>query len=120
MRRRDFITLLGGTTAWPLTARAQQKTMPVVGILAAPAPEPLHDQIAAFRQGMNESGYIEGENVTVEYRWAEGQYDRLPAMANDLIARGAAVIVALAPAAAAAAKAATVTVPIVFVIGADP
>jgi putative tryptophan/tyrosine transport system substrate-binding protein len=119
MRRREFIKLLGGAAAWPLVARTQQPA-PVVGVLAAPAPQPLRDQITAFRQGMNQSGYIEGENVTVEYRWAEGHYDRLPAMANELIARGAAVIVALAPAAAAAAKAATETIPIVFVIGADP
>jgi putative tryptophan/tyrosine transport system substrate-binding protein len=119
IKRREFITLLGGAAAWPLAAGAQQPA-PVVGVLAAPAPEPLRDQITAFRQGMNQSGYIEGANVTVEYRWAEGHYDRLPAMANELIARGAAVIVALAPAAAAAAKTATATIPIVFVIGADP
>src|SRR5271165_4306292 len=118
MKRREFIMLVGGAAmAWPLVARAQQPA-PVVGVLAAPAPKPLRDQITAFRQGMNQSGYIEGENVTVEYRWAEGHYDRLPAMANELIAHGAAVIVALAPAAAVAAKAATATIPIVFVIGA--
>jgi len=120
MERREFITLLGGAAvAWPLAARAQQPT-PVVGVLAAPALQPLRDQITAFRRGMNQSGYIEGQNVTVEYRWAEGHYDRLPPMAHELIARGAVVIVALAPAAAAAAKAATGTIPIVFVIGADP
>jgi len=114
------MTLLGGTAAaWPLAARAQQPA-PLVGILAAPAPEPLRDQITAFRKGMNQSGYIAGQNVMVEYRWAEGHYDRLPTMANELIARRAAVIVALAPAAAAAARAATATIPIVFVIGADP
>jgi ABC-type uncharacterized transport system substrate-binding protein len=120
MRRREFITLLGGAAAmWPVAAWAQQPA-PVVGVLAAPASEPLRNQITAFRQGMSQSGYIEGENVTVEYRWAEGHYDRLPAMADELIASGAAVIVALAPAAAAAAKAGTATIPIVFVIGADP
>jgi hypothetical protein len=90
----------------------------LVGVL--PAPAQLRDQITAFRQGMNQFGYVEGENVMVEYRWADGQYDRLPAMADELIGRHVAVILALAPAAAAAAKAATATIPIVFVIGADP
>jgi putative ABC transport system substrate-binding protein len=120
MRRREFIALLGGAAAeWPGAARTQQQIQ-LVGVLAAPALEPLRDEITAFRQGLKEVGYVEGENVMVEYRWAEGQYDRLPAMANDLIARRVAVILALAPAAAAAAKAATTTTPIVFVIGADP
>jgi ABC-type uncharacterized transport system substrate-binding protein len=100
--------------------RAQQESKPIVGILAAPAPEPLRDQIAAFRQGMIQLGYVEGENVLIEYRWAEGHYERLAEMANDLVARRANVIVALAPAAATTAKAATSTIPIVFVIGADP
>jgi putative ABC transport system substrate-binding protein len=120
MRRRDFITLLGGgAVAWPVAGRAQLR-IPLVGILAAPAPEPLRDQITAFRQGLSQSGYIEGRDVTVEYHWAEGHYHRLPAMARELIAHEAAVIVALAPSAAVAAKAATMTIPIVFVIGADP
>jgi putative ABC transport system substrate-binding protein len=120
MRRRDFITLLGGgAVAWPVAGRAQLR-IPLVGILAAPAPEPLRDQITAFRQGLSQSGYIEGRDVTVEYHWAEGHYHRLPAMARELIAHEAAVIVALAPSAAVAAKAATATIPIVFVIGADP
>ena len=117
--RREFIRLVGGAAAWPLGARAQQRT-PVVGILAAPSPEPLRDQITAFRHGLNESGFIEGRDVEVRYYWAEGHYDRLPAMAGELIAHEAAVIVALAPPAAVAAKAATATIPIVFVIGADP
>jgi putative ABC transport system substrate-binding protein len=119
--RREFITLLGGAAAaWPLAARAQPQSKPVVGILGAPAREPLRDQIAAFRQGMTQFGYVEGENVLIEYRWAEGKYERLPDMANDLITRRASVIVALAPAAATVAKAATSTIPIIFVIGADP
>jgi hypothetical protein len=88
--RREFIRLVGGAAAWPLGARAQQRT-PVVGILAAPSPEPLRDQITAFRHGLNESGFIEGRDVTVQYYWAEGHYDRLPAMAGELIAHEAAV-----------------------------
>jgi putative tryptophan/tyrosine transport system substrate-binding protein len=121
VRRREFITLLGSAAvAGPFAARAQHQSPPVVGILGAPAPGPLRDQIAAFRQGMTQFGYVEGENVLIEYRWAEGHYERLPDMANDLVARPANVIVALAPAAATAAKAATSTIPIVFVIGADP
>src|SRR5262245_4937738 len=120
INRRGVIGLVGGAAAWPMAARAQQRMMPVVGILGAPVPEPLRDQIAAFRQGMSQFGYVEGESVLIEYRWAEGHYERLRDMANDLIARPANVIVALAPAAATAAKAATSTIPIVFVIGADP
>ena len=120
MKRRDFIAGLVGAAAWPGAGKAQTATLPTVGVLGAPAPEQIKDQIVAFQRGLKESGYADGENVTVEYRWAEGQYDRLPAMAGELRERGAAVILALAPPAAVAAKAATGTVPIVFVMGADP
>lgn len=92
----------------------------MIGILAGPAAEPLRASIAAFREGLGQSGFVEAQNVEIEYRWAEGEYDRLPAMANDLVCRRVAVLVALAPAAALAAKSATGTIPIVFVLGADP
>ena len=119
MRRRDFIELVGaGLLASPIAAYAQQ--LPLIGVLAAPAAEPLRASIAAFQEGLGQSGFIEAQNVEIEYRWAEGDYDRLPAMANDLVGRRVAVVVALAPAAAMAAKAATGTIPIVFVLGADP
>jgi ABC-type uncharacterized transport system substrate-binding protein len=121
MRRREFINLLGSAaTAWPFGAHAQQPAMPVVGFLSGVAPGPFAQRLAAFRQGLNETGTVEGQNVAIEYRWAEDQYDRLPALATDLVGRGVVVIVAFTDAAALAAKTATTTIPIVFLSGSDP
>ena len=121
MRRRDLIiSLAGAMAAWPLAARAQQKTMPVIGVLNTGSPASTAPFMAAFRQGLSDTGYVEGQNLAIEYRWAEGHYDRLPALAADLVGRKVDLILAASPPSALAAKSATSTIPIVFRSGSDP
>ena len=121
MKRREFITLLGGAAAWPLAAWAQQPAMPVIGFLDSRSLDALTDRLRGFRQGLKDTGYVEGENVAIEYRWAENQFDRLPVLAAELVRRQVAVVVTSGGAnAASAAKAATTTIPIVFTVVEDP
>jgi putative tryptophan/tyrosine transport system substrate-binding protein len=121
LKRREFITLLGGAAvAWPLAARAQQPTMPVIGFLHPTSPDAFPDRLRGFRQGLKGSGYIEGENVVIRYRFAENQIDRLSAIAGDLVTSGVAVITAANSPPALAAKAATTSIPIVFITPEDP
>jgi putative tryptophan/tyrosine transport system substrate-binding protein len=120
VKRRAFITLIGGAAAWPLAARAQLAAKPVVGVLYPGWPAALTHLIVAFRQGLNESGFVEGQNVTIEYRFAEGQYDRLPDLAADLVRQGVKVLVTATSSAARAAKAATTAIPVVFSVADDP
>jgi putative tryptophan/tyrosine transport system substrate-binding protein len=120
MRRRELISCLGGAIAWPIAARAQQPVLPVIGFLSPASSEMFDARLRGFRQGLKESGYVEGENVTIVYRWADGQYDRLPELAADLVRQKVAVIETGGLSSALAAKAASTTIPIVFNVGEDP
>src|SRR5260370_31676902 len=120
MKRREFIAGIGATAVWPFPARAQQSALPVVGFIRVGSADASARFAAAFRKGLNETGYVEGQNVTVEYHWLEGQYDRLPALMADLVRRQVAVIATPGNQPALAAKAATATIPIVFGVAEDP
>jgi putative ABC transport system substrate-binding protein len=120
MKRREFITLLGGAVAWPLDAHAQQPVTPVIGYIDSRSPETMEDRLRGLRRGLKEAGYIEGENVAIVYRWAEDRMDRLPLLATELVSRSVAAIVTGGPLSLFAAKAATTTIPIVFLVGSDP
>jgi putative ABC transport system substrate-binding protein len=120
MHRRRFTALLGGAIALPFVAAAQQKAMPVIGFLSSTSPEAYASRVAAFQRGLQEAGFVEGRNVVIEYRWAEGHYDQLPAMVTDLVDRRVSMIAAITTPAALAAKAATQTIPIVFEMGTAP
>src|SRR5499425_3716670 len=120
MKRREFITLLGGAASWPLATRAHQAAVPVVGVLSAEWPDPFSDRLRVFRDGLRETGYVEGRNLAIEYRWAEGRNDRLPALAAELVHRQVTVIVSTSTPAVLAARTATTTIPIVFFVAVDP
>jgi putative tryptophan/tyrosine transport system substrate-binding protein len=121
IRRRKFIALLGGAAAWPFEARGQQPAIPVIGFLDTRSPDVLVDRLRGFRRGLNETGYVEGENVAIDYRWADNQLDKIPMQAAELVRRQVAVIVASGgPFVVLAAKAATTTIPIVFLATEDP